>query len=136
MPFVQFHSVSDNNSKLNKIAHTVHNHFNKHESVLIYVPSDEAAAFINQLLWKFPHDSFLPHVIAKGPVDEKVAITTIAANINKASVLINLVSSIPEHASEFSIIHELMDLTHPAKEELSKKRLEEYSKKNWDVTIC
>lgn len=127
MTHILFHTVTDNNSKLSRIAHIVQEHFYKKDKILIFVPSDEAATFLDQLLWRLPEGSFLPHAIVKGPSNERIAVTTVSENVNHANVLINLVQAVPAHAQQFERIHELMDLTHPAKKELSEKRLEEYT---------
>ncbi|MBA3816891.1 MAG: DNA polymerase III subunit chi [Parachlamydiaceae bacterium] len=114
--------VTDVATKLNNICQTIHRHFNKKEAILILVPSQEAAVYIDQLLWRQPNDSFLPHAVANLPTQELVAITTTGTNVNQAVAILNLCPEIPVNLKEYSIIYDLLDLTHPAKEQLSLNR--------------
>lgn len=121
-----FLRVVDNTAKLQRLCHIVQDVFLSKENLLIIVPSDEVAAYIDQLLWRLPEESFLPHVIANGPIKERVVITTAASNLNQADTLLNLCPTIPANAKDFQTIYELLDLTHPTKEDLSRKRIEAY----------
>jgi DNA polymerase-3 subunit chi len=123
---VYFLRVTDTATKLNSICQVTHRHFNKKEAILIAVPSQEAAVYIDQLLWRQPSDSFLPHAIVNIPTQEPVVITTTSTNINQAKVIINLCPDIPPNLIEYSIIYDLLDLTHPTKEQLSLKRQSAY----------
>lgn len=123
---VHFLRVTDATAKLNAICQITHKHFNKGEAILIVVPSQEAAVYIDQLLWRQPGDSFMPHAIANTPTRELVAITTSAINVNQAKVLFNLCPDIPSTLTEYSIVYDLMDLSHPAKEQLSLSRQSAY----------
>ncbi len=125
-PQVIFLRVTDNTTKLQRLCAVVHDHFYHKENVLIAVPNAEAAVYIDHLLWRMPEDSFTPHVIAEGLVKERVAITTSSANINQATTFVNLCADVPVNAKDFHIIYDLLDLTHPAKEELSRKRQAAY----------
>lgn len=134
-PDIIFIAVRDNNVKLQRICEVVHHHFYNNHRILILVPSEEASAYIDQLLWRMPEDSFVPHEIAKGVVQSKVAITTLSSNINQASILMNLCATIASQAQAFDTVYELMDQTHPSKEALSQKRIAEYQAKGWQVSL-
>lgn len=125
-PHVQFLTVSDHASKLQQVCAVIHKHFMKSDFILIAVPSPEAAAYLDQLLWKTPEESFLPHVVAHGPTQERVVITTASTNINKAKVLVNLLPTIHPEAHTFHLIYELLDLTSKEKEEVSRKKEAHY----------
>jgi len=124
MPKINILKVKSNHEKLQKLCQTVQYHFEKKEQLLIAVPNEEVARYIDQLLWKLPQDSFLPHKIASKECDINVIITTSMSNLNQAKVLINLLPGIHPLTSQFQIIYELYDETDPAKEMLSKERLE------------
>ena len=115
--------IANNQSKLLTIAEISSKHFYHKETLLILVPSDEAAHYIDQLLWKLPEESFIPHAIIHSRSSERVAISTAKANLNQAQVLLNLR---PEAAVEVSgphmLIYDLIDHSSPAKLELSQKR--------------
>lgn len=125
MKKIYFLRVADAAAKLNAICQTTHKYFSKKEALAILVPSQEAALYIDQLLWKQPHDSFLPHAIVTAPSQDLVAISTSSLNFNQAQVLINLCPEIPSNL-EYAIIYDLLDLTHPAKEQLSLARQSGY----------
>ncbi len=123
---VIFIDVADNATKLQRLCAIVEKHFSKKEHVLILAPSDDAANYIDQLLWRMPEESFIPHVIAKSPTKELIAISTQKSNHNQAQIIINLCTEIPPHEASVHLIYELLDRTHPAKEELARQRLAAY----------
>lgn len=127
MSKVHFINVSDGPSKLQAITQTVQECLDHEKRVLIAVPNQEAANFIDRLLWTTPEESFSPHAIVNGPSQELVAITTSPTNFNKAQVLINLNPHISPISSEFEVIYDLYDKTHPSKETLSQQRQEAYT---------
>ena len=128
LPKPIFLTISDNATKLRAIIETVEKHFLKAEKVLVLVGNDEAALYIDQLLWKLPEEGFTPHSIIAAQSKERVAITKVRANLNQADVLFNLR---PEAAIQISgphtLIYELIDQTHPSKHELSLERQKAYN---------
>lgn len=123
---VCFIRVTDNTSKLQKLCAVIHDHFIKKEKVLIVVPSAEAAKYIDQLLWRMPEESFVPHVIANGTTNEQIAITTSFSNLNGALTLVNLLPNICTSLGSIDMIYELLDLTSKEKEEISRRKQEAY----------
>lgn len=132
---VQFLKVIDTTSKLQRITQTIQKHFEQNACILITVPTTEAAYYIDQLLWKMPADSFLPHAIVEGPSTERIAISTDMANANHATVLFNLCPTEYPHPKEFHTLYELYDQTHPSKEELSRQRHSVYQQQGLEVGI-
>jgi DNA polymerase IIIc chi subunit len=123
---VCFIRVTDNASKLQKLCAIIHSHFIKNDKVLIAVPSAEAAAYIDQLLWRMPEESFLPHAIANHTTSERIAITTALLNINQASTLVNLLPNPHPNPGSVVLIYELLDLTAKDKEEVSRRKQAAY----------
>ena len=130
-----FLRVKDNASKLHQICTTIHHHFVKRERVLVAVPSHEAAIYIDQLLWKLPEESFLPHSIGNFPTQEPIAITTEKTNINGAEVVFNLTPGLCSQVELFKTVYELYDLTSKEKEALSKKKHDEYLSLGYQTEI-
>ena len=128
MTKIVFLKVTDAPSKLNAITQTVHEQLDLGKKILIAVPNQEAAAYVDQLLWKIPEESFSPHIVTTTQVNELVAITTSTTNVNQATVLINLNPQIHPSSAQFEVIFDLYDTTHPSKEELSQSRQAEYTK--------
>lgn len=135
MPQVNFIRVIDNPSKLSQICALVQRHYEQGEAILITLPNTEAAQYIDQLLWRLPEESFLPHQIATSPTQEKITITTLTQNLNSAKVLLNLNPGASPIANEFEMVYELFDETHPAKQELSKQRFENYQNQKFSVAL-
>lgn len=123
---VFFIRVNDNLSKIQKICSLVHSHFVKKDKILIVVPSNEAALYLDQLLWKMPEESFVPHAIANGATKEQVAITTNLSNVNQASTLVNLLGNMHPNPGSVDMIYELLDLTSKEKEEMSRQKQAAY----------
>jgi DNA polymerase-3 subunit chi len=133
---IVFIRVSDNIAKIQRLCSVVHDHFIKKDKILIVVPSNEAAIYLDKLLWKLPEESFTPHVLANVPTKEQVAITTATTNINQASVIINLLNSIHPNPGAVEVIYELLDLTSKEKEEASRQKQSAYRNAGHDVQEC
>lgn len=132
-PNVIFLSVKDNASKIARICETVHHHFELKEHLLILVPSEEAAKYIDQLLWRFPEESFLPHSYTNKASKDLVTITTQLKNLNESSILFNLCPEVSLISQEFKKIYDLFDETHPQKLQLSQQRESIYHTRGYHV---
>lgn len=123
---VVFFQVRDNASKLKRIVETAHSHFEKKEPILILVEDDRSASFVDELLWKMPETSFLPHVAADNAVTDLIAIAKIKKNLNNAPIAFNLCPTPLLIEGPFRIIYEFEDLTTPHKKSLSSLRYDAY----------
>ena len=133
LPRVCFLRVTDNSSKLQKLCALIHSHFVKHEKVFIVVPSNEAAVYIDQLLWRMPEESFVPHAIVNSSTKEQVAITTSRSNLNQATLLVNLAPGIHSNVASVNLIYELLDLTSAEKEAVSRKKQADYQSAGYQI---
>lgn len=137
-PRIIFLTVKDNNSKLKAICDIAAELFLAGKRLLIAAPNQQAAVFVDGLLWKLPEEGFLPHVLTNSKTDERCAITTQQTNCNAATNLLNLCPSVPDNFSDFDTIYELWDETDPAKTALSanrKKAYEENITANFKIEI-
>lgn len=125
---VCFIQVMDNASKLKKLCDIVQTHFLKKDVILITAPSIQAAEYIDQLLWRSPEESFIPHAIVSHASKEKIAITTSPSNVNQANVLINLLAVTHPNPGLVDVIYELLDLTSQDKIEVARQKREIYMK--------
>jgi DNA polymerase III subunit chi len=125
--------VPDIAAKLSCICMTAQKHFEQKMPLLLILPTNEAAAYIDELLWRQPEEGFLPHVIANGPTKELIAISTAEANVNNATSIFNLRPDITDFISEFDLIYDLIDLTHPLKAEQSRSRIDKYRSKSFFI---
>jgi DNA polymerase IIIc chi subunit len=121
---VVFFQVADAGSKLKRITETARSHFRKSEPFLFFVEDEKALNFVDELLWKFPETSFLPHS-AEPKEHVRIAITKTKTNINGAHYGFNLCPT-PLLLPGFKIIYEFEDLTVPSKKSLSTLRFNAY----------
>lgn len=124
---VRFVQVNTNGEKQHTLCRIVMDHLSKKEKTAIFVPTNEAAAYIDQLLWNLPKEGFIPHAVCHSPTDEPVAITTRAANVNNARIIVNLMPNALLDGPEALVIYELNDMTSSDKEALSRNKQQAYS---------
>jgi len=130
---VVFFKILNVKDKLIKIIQTTMCHFEKKEKFLIQVSDDISLKFIDDLLWKYPKESFLPHIIANEKSDDFVVITKTKKNINESSYMFNLSQDILEIDKSFKIIYDFDDCTSKEKQINSQKRFEMYQRANFIV---
>ncbi len=123
---VIFFQVNDNSSKLKRIIEMAHFHFEKKEPFLIMVEDEKSQSFVDELLWKQPNTSFLPHLASDIPTTELVAITKVKNNVNSARAAFNLCPTSLLIEGPFRIIYEFEDLSAPSKKNLSSQRYDAY----------
>lgn len=128
-PRITFIPVNTPQEKLDRICALVQQQHEFGRRILMITPNDEASKFIDQLLWRYKEDSFIPHTIASQASKDDIVITTLVQNLNQAHVLINLSPNVPSIFNEFEEIFELQDNTHPEKARLSQQRQSFYETK-------
>ncbi|MBS0625334.1 MAG: DNA polymerase III subunit chi [Verrucomicrobia bacterium] len=123
---VVFFQVRETVLKLQRIAETAQTHFEKKEPFLIFVEDAKAQQFVDDLLWKFPETSFLPHMATDDTTKEWIVVTKLKRNINGARAAFNLCPTPLLIEGSFRIIYEFEDLTSPSKKQLSAVRFDAY----------
>ena len=123
---VIFFQIKDVKTKLIKVIQTAMFHFEKKEKLLIQVSDDASLRYVDELLWKVPIESFLPHRISEKEIDDFIVITKSQENLNKSVYLFNLSQDILDLDTSYKIIYDFDDFTSPKKQEKSKKRFEVY----------
>jgi DNA polymerase III subunit chi len=123
---VIFFQVNESSSKLKKIIETAHFHFGKKEPFLIMVEDEKSQNFVDELLWKQPNTSFLPHLATDLQTTDLIAITKVKNNVNSAIAAFNLCPTSLLIAGPFRIIYEFEDLSTPSKKNLSSQRFDAY----------
>lgn len=134
-PQIIFIKVSNNPAKASCLCSIIQNHFTQKQSILVAVPNAEVATYVDQLLWKRPEESFLPHTIAQSNTKEAVVITSKPENLNDATILFNLCTTSSLIANQFELIYELLDETHADKLKLSQERLQAYTKEGFEIKV-
>ncbi len=130
---VIFFQIKDIRSKLIKIIQASIYHFEQKEKLLIKVQDEASLRFVDNLLWKEPSYSFLPHVISDIEIDDYIVITKSDKNVNKASHMFNLCSDIFDVDKSFKIIYDFEDYTSAIKQAFSKKRYEVYKQQDFFI---
>ncbi|OGN55366.1 MAG: hypothetical protein A3D96_03710 [Chlamydiae bacterium RIFCSPHIGHO2_12_FULL_44_59] len=123
---VLFFQVSDNPSKLKKIVETASKHFEKKEPFLILVEDDRALHFVDELLWRLPATSFLPHQRSDQECEALIVITKERKNLNRAKAAFNLSSTSLLLDPPLKIVYEFEDLSSAIKKNLSSSRFDTY----------
>lgn len=123
---VVFFQVRDAATKLKRIAETAQQHFEKKEPFLIFTEDLRSQQFVDELLWKFPESSFLPHSAGDELTSEYIVITKAKRNINQARVVFNLCPTPLLIEGPFRMIYEFEDLTSAHKKNLSSVRFDAY----------
>ncbi len=77
-------------------------------SVLIAVDTQDEAQTLDDLLWSFKPESFIPHQIIGGENETNVEITFSDETGDHQQVLINLRSQVPEYFSRFARLAEIV----------------------------
>ncbi len=129
-PKVIFIPVQNADAKRQALVVVSQRLFSTKTRLLFSVANDEVARYVDELLWKFPPESFLPHAIAQNSSSESIAITTLLKNVNQASVLFNLRPEANPLASQFAVTYELLDSSHPDKLAQSQQRKDAYLKQD------
>ena len=96
---VVFIPIKDNNDKLAKLTTILQSHFEKGEAVHVLAPNPQVIEFVDQLLWRLPAHSFLPHSTSNKEL------ITIGDTPNDATILFNLTPS-PLLTSSVKLIYE------------------------------
>ena len=128
---IRFITVKDLPGKRAAIFHLIYQQFQENTPILITVPSEEAAQYLDHLLWGYLPESFIPHSIEEQPCKSPVVITTVMQNLNEAPVLLNLCRSAAPISFPFTTIYELWDETDPGKKQLSEERYNSYHEQGY-----
>ncbi|MFA6915880.1 MAG: DNA polymerase III subunit chi [Parachlamydiales bacterium] len=129
---VTFFTVTTTAHKKECISAIAREYALKGKNLQFIVEDDNVAKFVDQLLWSFPAESFLPHTLKKVPSIEKIAIfTKNDPKWPKAETTFNLLSAPLENES--GDVLELLDKTDAAKEAASQSKLQHYKNAGIEV---
>ena len=77
--------------------------YRQNQRVFIYTPDQQSAHDIDEMLWAFDPDSFVPHnLIGEGPKQGAAVEISWQVPSNRRAVLINLTSEVPNFANQFT----------------------------------
>lgn len=114
--------VENAQQKKECIVGLAYQYFLLNQKLQFIVDDENAGKFLDQLLWSFPMNSFLPHVFNTQPKHEKIAVM-VGSSWKEATVTFNLQSL---KTAEGTIIIELLDKSDPIKEQRTRDKLSQY----------
>jgi hypothetical protein len=121
-----FFKVQNNHEKITKIIQTANFYFLKNTPLAFVVPDEKTQSFMDDLLWKIPSFSFLPH---SKDNSEIIQIPIFSPNLDLPKHIFNLCPfalSIPS----FFTLYEWEDHSEEEKKKLSQKKLQTYQEQN------
>lgn len=104
--------------------------------IVIKTANDQEAKRLNDHLWTYDANSFLPHGIAKDPHADKqpVCLTSADENPNKADVLILTGGATSENIGQFKLCCEMLDGRNPESVSAARQRWKAYQEAGHDIT--
>ena len=126
---VDFYVVDDASSQAREYAacRLAEKAWLQHHRVFVHTSSRDHARRVDELMWTFKQNSFLPHTIFPTNPDDTVAVLVGdgAAPAGETDVLINLTEEVPVFYRQFDRVAEFVDATEQARVN-GRKRFREY----------
>jgi len=103
------------------------------QRVFIYTSDQQQAHIIDELLWSFEPDSFVPHnLFGEGPKGGSAIEISWQAPSNRRPILINLTSTVPHFANQFSQIVDFVPTDETLKQN-ARERFKGYRQLGFQV---
>lgn len=107
--------------------------YRQRQRVFILAASQEQAHQIDELLWSFDPESFVPHnLLGEGPNNGSPVEISWQAPTNRRNVLINLTSTVPDFAQHFSNIVDFVPHQEQLKQ-LARERFKAYRQLGFQI---
>jgi DNA polymerase IIIc chi subunit len=125
---VVFFQLREIKEKLHRLPEQAAFHFERKEPLIILAEDEKAALYVDELLWKAPPTSFLPHTFSEEAISDYIVINRSKKNVNQARYAFNLCPTPLLIEGPFKIIYDFEDLTSPSKQQFSALRFDAYKK--------
>lgn len=139
MTRVDFYIIKDSNPRdENFIAcQLTEKAFKQDYIILILGHSHSQLQVLNEMLWTFKDNSFLPHQVLNSfdDVDSdllNIALSSESANFPKANLLINLSGQVPNNANQFERIAEIVP-AQSSDRNASRARYKQYKAQSFEL---
>ncbi len=107
--------------------------YRQNQRVFIYCPDQQLAHQIDELLWAFESDSFVPHnLVGEGPKNGAAVEISWQEPTNRRPILINLTSTVPNFANQFSQIVDFVPIDEQLKQN-ARERFKAYRQLGFQV---
>ncbi len=137
MPKIDFYLIqtTSEQERLNFACRLIEKIYKQQRRIYIHTENQTAAHHLDELLWTYRNDSFLPHhLIGEGP--DPVPPIQIGYNTlhpKQHDILMNLSSSVPEFYKQFSRVLELIT-ENPDITSLGRERYRLYRSQGCNIT--
>ena len=120
------HDVNDNNVDTNSAFYhaclQASYFYRQNQRVFIYTQDQQSAEQIDELLWAFDSDSFVPHNLSgEGPKQGAAVEISSQAPLGRRPVLINLTSTVPTFANQFKFIVDFVPTDETLKQQARER---------------
>ncbi|MBL4909378.1 MAG: DNA polymerase III subunit chi [Alteromonadaceae bacterium] len=96
--------------------------YRQQQKVFIYTQNQTQAHNVDELLWAFDADSFVPHnLIGEGPNYGSPVEISWQAPSNRRSVLINLTDTVPPFAAQFNRVIDFVPIDETLKQQARQR---------------
>lgn len=124
---VIFYTVKTLTAKIHYLLQTGSLHFTQKEKLQIIVPDTRALTFIDELFWKEPKESFLPHSVSSPiPFYDLLYICLAEDALEDYSFVFNLCPTPYTPHPRVKVLYELEDCSHPDKKALFQTKFKLY----------
>lgn len=107
--------------------------YRQNQRVFIYAQDQKSAEQIDEMLWAFDSDSFVPHNLSgEGPKQGAAVEISHQAPRGRRPVLINLSSTVPDFASQFQFIVDFVPSDETLKQ-LARERFKACRQRGFQV---
>jgi DNA polymerase-3 subunit chi len=141
MPQVEFHilSATGDDARLRHACQQVDKAYQQQQGVFVRVESDAAAQRMDELLWTFRDQAFIPHelISAQSPSHPRI-MALIGVNERPPaafqSLLINLSNDLPAQLDDVMRVIEVVDADLMHKQQ-ARERYKQYRDKGWQLEM-
>jgi DNA polymerase-3 subunit chi len=97
--------------------------YRQNQRVFIYTQDQQQAEAVDEMLWAFDSDSFVPHnLVGEGPKQGAAVEISTQAPQSRRAILINLTATVPSFANQFQLIVDFV----PSDEKLKQQARERF----------
>jgi len=129
--FLVFSETATNEIKT--VCERVHGFFLDRKKVFIHCASEKLAHEVDEILWNFDTDKFVPHhILGEGPnPPPPVQISEAPAPLHQRDVLVNLTENMPQTPERFKFIVEIVPSDEKMREN-ARERFRNYRQKGYN----
>lgn len=129
---IVFFPVQGSQDKLAKLCAIARRHFENNDPLLVMTADEKARDFVDELLWRMPPESFLPHTASDIPCQGTIVVTSSRENISQARTIFNLT---PEPLFHFDLTIYEFEEHSPQRRQATEARYRTYRDKGLPIRI-